>query len=127
MIHGNEYASRARFLEYSREFEARLAEAKKKRPGVGVLVFCGNGFGWRLTNLEYFGDFYRKGFHREDDPFGPMEEHHIKKKRIDLSRNIDHFAFLQRPVDEPRRLVQNSPRSIDGARVVIAASRGAQI
>ncbi len=73
-IHGNEYASRSRFLEYTTEFESRLTEAKKKRPGVGVLVFCGNGFAWRLTSLEDFADFYRTGFHREDDAFGPMEE-----------------------------------------------------
>jgi hypothetical protein len=44
-IHGNEYASRSRFLEYTMEFEERLAEAKKKRRGPGILVFYGNGFG----------------------------------------------------------------------------------
>jgi hypothetical protein len=66
-IHGNEYTSRQRFLEYTMAFEERLAAAKAIKKGVGVLVFCGNGFAWRLSNLEDFADFYRNGVHREDD------------------------------------------------------------
>ena len=54
MIHGNEFASRSRFLEYTMAFEERLAAAKAIKKGAGVLVFCGNGFAWRLSNLEDF-------------------------------------------------------------------------
>ena len=99
-IHGNEYASRAHFLDYSLAFEARLASAKTIKQGPGVLIFCGNGFAWHLSNLEDFADFYRTGVHRADDAFGPMEEHYIKENGIHLERNIDHFALLRRPVDE---------------------------
>jgi hypothetical protein len=102
-IHGNEYASRAHFLEYTRAFEERLAAAQAIKPGPGILVFCGNGFAWRLSQLEDFADFYRTGVHRADDPFGSMEQHSIKKKGIKIQRNVDHFAFLRRPVDEARR------------------------
>lgn len=102
-IHGNEYASRTHFLDYDLAFEQRLATAKAEKPGVGVLVFCGNGFAWRLTNLEDFADFYHTQVHRPDDPFGPMEKHHIKTKGIQLIRNIDHFAFLRRPIEEARK------------------------
>jgi hypothetical protein len=51
-ICGDAFASRARFLEYTMAFEERLAVAKAIRPGPGVLVFCGNGFAWRRSNLE---------------------------------------------------------------------------
>ena len=84
-------------------FEERLTAAKAIKKGPGVLVFCGNGFAWRLSNLEDFADFYRRGVHRDDDPFGPMEDHHIKKEDLKLARNVDHFAFLQRPIDEAKR------------------------
>jgi ribosomal protein L30 len=77
-IHGNEYAARAHFLDYTLAFEERLAAAKAIKPGPGIVVFCGNGFAWRLSNLEDFADFYRTGRHRADDPFGPMEQHHIQ-------------------------------------------------
>jgi ribosomal protein L30 len=102
-IYGNEFASRGHFLDYTRAFEERLAAAKAIRPGVGVIVFCGNGFAWRLSQLENFADFYRTGTHRADDPFGPMEAEAIKEKGIELKKNIDHFAFLQRPIDHARR------------------------
>jgi hypothetical protein len=102
-IHGNEYTSRQRFLEYTMAFEERLAAAKAIKKGTGVLVFCGNGFAWHLSSLEDFADFYRNGVHREDDAFGPMEAHHIEKEGLKLVRNVDHFAFLQRPIDEAKR------------------------
>lgn len=101
-IHGKEFAARARFLEYTMAFEERLAAAKAIKPGPGVLVFCGNGFAWRTSQLEDFADFYHFGFHRADDAFGPMEKHHIERKKIKLLRNVDHFAFLKRPIEEAR-------------------------
>jgi large subunit ribosomal protein L30 len=102
-IYGDAFASRAHFLDYSMAFEERLAAAKAIRPGPGVLVFCGNGFAWRRSNLENWVDFYHLGKHRADDPFGPMERHHIEKNRITLKRNVDHFAWLQRPFEQARR------------------------
>jgi hypothetical protein len=73
-LYGNTFASRARFLEYTLDFETRLAEAKKIKPGPGVLVFCGNGVRWHRSNLEDFADFYHAGKHRQDDPFALMEQ-----------------------------------------------------
>jgi ribosomal protein L30 len=101
-IYGNEFASRSHFLEYTMDFETRLAAAKAIKPGVGVLVFCGNGFAWRLSNLEDFADFYRTGVHRADDAFGPMEKHHIEDEGLKLLRNVDHFACLMRPIERAR-------------------------
>jgi large subunit ribosomal protein L30 len=100
-IYGNVFASRAHFLDYALEFESRLATAKAEKNGPGCLIFCGTGFAWHLSNLEDFVDFYHQGRHRGDDPFGPMEAHSIKKKGIELARNIDHFAFLRRHVEVP--------------------------
>jgi large subunit ribosomal protein L30 len=102
-IYGDAFASRSHFLEYTMDFEERLAAAKAIRPGPGVLVFCGNGFAWRKSNLEDWADFYHLGRHRADDPFGPMEKDHIEKKKIELKRNVDHFAWLQRPFEQARR------------------------
>jgi ribosomal protein L30 len=100
-IYGNVFSSRAHFLEYSMEFETRLAAAKAIKNGPGCLIFCGTGFAWHLSNLEDFVDFYHTGVHRGDDPFGPMEKHSIEKKGVKLARNIDHFAFLRRHVEIP--------------------------
>lgn len=102
-IYGDSFASRSHFLQYSMAFEDRLAAAKAAKPGPGILVFCGNGFAWHCSELEDWADFYRLGKHRSDDPFGPMELHHLKTKGIALRRNIDHFAFLKRPFNLAQR------------------------
>jgi hypothetical protein len=102
-IYGNVFASRAHFLDYSRDFETRLAAAKAIKPGPGVLVFCGTGFAWRKSNLEDFADFYLTGIHRGDDAFALMEQHAIKEKKIKLLGNIDHFAYLRRHAEKPQR------------------------
>jgi large subunit ribosomal protein L30 len=124
-IYGNLFASRAHFLEYTREFEERLAAAKAIKPGPGVLVFCGTGFAWHRSNLEDFADFYLDGVHRGDDAFALMEQHHIEQKKIQLQRNIDHFAWMRRHIEKPkmvefhfpirgRRLILPPPRPLDG-------------
>lgn len=101
-IYGNEFASRSHFLQYTMDFEERLAAAKAIKAGPGVLVFCGNGFAWRLSNLEDWADFYHRGVHRADDPFAVMEQHHIDQKKITLVRNVDHFAWLKRLFEQAR-------------------------
>lgn len=100
-IYGDVFASRSHFLEYTIEFETRLAAARAIKKGPGCLIFCGTGFAWHLSNLEDFVDFYHTGVHRGDDPFGPMEKHSIEKKGVKVARNIDHFAFLRRHVEIP--------------------------
>ena len=65
------------------------------------MIFCGTGFAWHKSNLEDFADFYLTGIHRGDDPFALMEQHHIKKEKIKLRRNIGHFAFLRRHIEKP--------------------------
>ena len=96
MIYGNTFAARSKFLDYSLAFEERLAEAKQQTPGPGILVFCGSGFHWGVSDLEDFADFYHSGCHRADDPFARMEQHEIESKGLALRRNIDHFSFLKR-------------------------------
>jgi hypothetical protein len=99
-LYGNTFASRSKFLDYTRAFEDRLAEAKKTRFGPGILVFCGNGVRWHRSNLEDFADFYHAGNHRQDDPFALMEKHEMERKGIKLLNNIDHFACLRRPMEQ---------------------------
>jgi hypothetical protein len=96
-------ASRARFLDYSLDFEKRLAEAKGVKPGPGLLVFCGNGVRWHRSNLEDFADFYHAGKHRRDDPFAKMEDHHVREKGIEILRNVDNFGCLVRPMEQAAR------------------------
>jgi hypothetical protein len=102
-IYGNVFASRGHFLDYALDFEARLAAAKAIKQGPGILVFCGSGFAWHKSHLEDFADFYHQGVHRGDDAFALMELEAIKRKRIKLLRNIDHFAFLRRQKEVPGR------------------------
>src|SRR5260370_37794785 len=98
--YGNTFASRSRFLEYTMDFETRLAAAKAIRFGPGILVFCGNGVRWHRSNLEDFADFYHAGKHRQDDPFALMEKHEMERKGIKLLNNIDHFACLRRAMEQ---------------------------
>lgn len=100
-IYGNLFASRSHFRDYTMEFEERLAAAQAVKRGHGILIFCGTGFAWHKSNLEDFADFYLTGTHRGDDPFALMEQHHIKKEKMPLRRNIGHFAFLRRHIEKP--------------------------
>jgi hypothetical protein len=99
-LYGNTFASRSRFLEYTLDFETRLAAAKKIKPGVGFLVLCGNGVRWNRSNLEDFVDFYHAGKHRQDDPFALMEKHHIEAEKLQILRNVDHFGSVRRPAEQ---------------------------
>jgi hypothetical protein len=99
-LYGNTFASRSRFLDYTLDFETRLAAAKKLRSGPGLLVFCGNGVRWHRSDLEDFADFYHSGKHRQDDPFALMEEHHIKTEKLEIQRNVDNFGCIRRRWDE---------------------------
>ena len=98
-LYGNTFASRSRFLEYSMDFETRLAAAKNVKSGPGLLVFCGNGMRWHRSNLEDFADFYHAGKHRQDDPFAKMEQHHVEQEKLKLLRNVDNFGCLVRPME----------------------------
>lgn len=92
------FKARSKFMDYTREFERRLAAARKVRPGRGVLVFCTNGR-WRLDELEDFADFYETSAHRLDDRFSDMEAHSIAKEGVELRRNIDAFGYVKRPME----------------------------
>jgi hypothetical protein len=95
-IYGNSFSARGHFLDYTRQFETRLVAANAVHVGSGLLVFCGDGFAWHLSELEDFSDFYFAGTHRTDDPFGPMELYDLQE----LRRNISAFAFVQRRQDQ---------------------------
>jgi hypothetical protein len=99
-LYGNTFASRSRFLEYTLDFETRLAAAKQIKPGPGLLVFCGNGVRWHWSNLEDFADFYHAGKHRQDDPFALMEKHHIETENLKVLRNVDNFGCIRRPMEQ---------------------------
>jgi hypothetical protein len=116
-IYGNAFASRAHFLEDTRDFETRLEAMKAIKLGPGVLVFCGTGFAWHKSNLEDFADFYLIGTHRSDDAFALMEQHYIKEKKTKLLRNIDHFAYLRRHIEVPQ--IEEFHFPIRGPRLVL--------
>jgi len=102
-LYGLEFASRSHFLDYSLSFETRLAAAKARTQGPGILVFCGNGFAWHRSQLEDFADFYHVGRHRQDDPFAVMERHDIERRERIILWNVDHFAYLKRAVEQPAK------------------------
>jgi len=98
----NSFSARAHFLDYACQFETRLAAAKAVRAGRGILAFCGTGFAWHRSELEDFVDFYLTGIHRTDDPYGPMEAHGLRSKKVTLQRNISDFAFIKRGVQRAK-------------------------
>jgi hypothetical protein len=99
-LYDNTFASRSRFLEYTLDFEPRLAEAKQVREGPGLLVFCGNGVRWHRSNLEDFADYYYSRRHRQDDPFALMEKHHIETEKLQFLHNVDNFGCVRRPIEQ---------------------------
>jgi hypothetical protein len=53
-IYENSFRARGHFLDYTRQFETRLAAANTVHAGSGLLVFCGDGSAWHLSELEDF-------------------------------------------------------------------------
>lgn len=98
-IFNNSLASRDAFMRYTRETETKLAAHNAIRPGRGILVFCGSGFQWHLSELEDFADFYQGGRHRMDDPFAAMECHAMESGGTELTRTLKGFAALIRKHD----------------------------
>jgi hypothetical protein len=72
-IFGNAFTARASFMSYAVETEAKLAAHAAVRAGRAVLVFCGTGFEWDLSELEDFADAYAMSAGRKDGPFADME------------------------------------------------------
>jgi hypothetical protein len=94
-------AARGKMLDYVVELEAKATGYDfSKRPTL-AMTFCGRPFDWDITQLEDFVQYYHSGKHRDDDPFGAMEDHSIREKRIALKRSIDLFYYLQREKVEP--------------------------
>jgi hypothetical protein len=89
-------AARSKMLDYTLDFEGKLASCSPDEESISVLVFCGDGFRWHRDELEDFVQFYRSGYHRQDDPFSKMELHAIELKGITLQRTVDHFGFVAR-------------------------------
>jgi hypothetical protein len=70
------------------------------KPGRCILVICGSGAAWHVSELEDFADFYRCGRHRTDDPFAAMEQHTMSEGKTELARTLEGFAALIRHHDE---------------------------
>ena len=94
------FSSRGRMLEYTVELEEKIRNYEIKDKTDFVMVFCGDGFDWRVDKLEDFADFYKTGRYNPDDPFREMESYSIKKKQIKLQENITAFYYLERPKTE---------------------------
>jgi hypothetical protein len=95
-IFNNSFSARASFLNYAIETEAKLKDHNAIQPGHAVLVFCGNGWAWHLSELEDFADFYRNQRHRLDDPFAKMERYDIQNGGGHPSYTLDGFAAMIR-------------------------------
>jgi hypothetical protein len=91
------FASRARFLEYSLELEAKIesaaygAHARRR-----ILMLCGASFDWRLDELEDFVAYYRSGVHSAGDPFALAEARYVQENNLILQRSITSFGCLDR-------------------------------
>jgi len=92
----DKFAARSRMLEYSWEFEKRINESLIGVNDVCVLALVGNGYDWRLNELEDFVTFYHTGKHLPGDIFQKMESYTIQKENIKLSKRINQFAYFKR-------------------------------
>lgn len=91
------FASRARFLEYTLELEAKLAAAAYGEIAHRkILMLCGEGFYWREDELADFVAYYRSGTHRGDDPFSLAEARHVQEKGLSFQRSISSLGCLDR-------------------------------
>jgi hypothetical protein len=94
----NTFAARSRMLEYTLEFEQKIADCKLQADRTFfVLMLCGEGFYWHEDELEDFVSFYLTGAHRSDDPFAKAEAKYIGEKKLKLARTISRFACMRRP------------------------------
>ena len=92
------FTARGRMLEYTVELETKIAAAKLSAENTGfVMAFCGDGFHWRLNELEDFVSFYFKRRHRADDRFSQAELKYLTDKHLRLNRTITSFACVSRP------------------------------
>jgi hypothetical protein len=100
-------SARAKFLDYALSLERKIAALPKSEKPTIRMVYCGDGFRWRIDQLEDFADFYRNGVFRADDALAPLQAHYLIRKGIVIQRTIDGFCCLQRPLIEtqPRKFV----------------------
>lgn len=115
------YASRSKILEYVMQTENKIESCLRgKKEENTFLLFFSNGFDWSIGSLEDFVFFYRYDKHLPEDTFGFMEEHNVKEKGIILQRNIDFFAFMERPFAEiwPSRGIWNVRPSVPFEKIV---------
>ncbi len=93
------FAAHPAFLRYAIQTEAKLAAHAAVRPGLGVLVFCGDGIGWQRPELEDFVRSYRRASSRIDGSSGEF-------------RPLDSFAALIRQQDsvDPSEWVNSENR-----------------
>jgi hypothetical protein len=91
------FTARSRMLEYTLEFEEKIAEAKLGGDTTRfVMAFCGAGYHWQRDELEDFVSFYFSGRHRNDDPFSRAELKHMADKNLRFARTINSFACMSR-------------------------------
>lgn len=89
-------SARTSMLNNVLAFEERIAELPTDTKDKFILVFVGNGFDWRLDELEDFVAFYQTGKHLPDDILQDIERHEIDNNNIHLARSIDKFAYIKR-------------------------------
>lgn len=91
------FAARSRFLEYTIEFEEKIAAAAYGDVAPRrILMFCGEGFYWHQDELEDFIEYYRSGEYRPDDPFSQAEDCYVVVNSLLLHRSITSFGCLDR-------------------------------
>ena len=93
----NWYNSRQAILNYSLEFEKKILTYNFTDRTRFVMICCSDGFDWGITHLEDFVYFYSTGSNNPDDKFSTMEKKFITDKNITFLKNINCFAYMERP------------------------------
>jgi hypothetical protein len=90
------YMPRALMVDYTVEFENKMALLEKKPGLIFVLTFCGDGYDWDSRLLADFAEFYLKGVHNLDDPYAKIGAEYLEKNKIIFKKNIDYFGYHER-------------------------------
>jgi len=101
------YNARSSMLNYAIELEEKIGIYGKSTKQHYVLIFCSNGFHWRLDEVEDYADFYSTGKHNPRDQFTEMENNYMRSKNVAFKKTIDRFAYFERKDFEtkPRKFI----------------------
>lgn len=90
------YRPRALMVDYTVEYENKIALLEETSNLLFVLTFCGDGHDWDSRLLGDFAEYYLTGVHNTDDPYAKIGAEYLESKKIVFKKNINYFGYHER-------------------------------